>query len=215
MDNINYIFDLIQKSDVTLIGYTYRVENIKDEIISKMPCYRLGEINSSFSFKAYMRDIKINQILDDLAYFKYIVLDIADVRVSSDDGVLNPLSRVKLIERLISNIRQDKLCNEAFGNYLGSDFDDPESHVEEKFETPYKLIITTPLYKQPSNEHDIKSFTGGSKPLYMADFAFVIKEPKLLTKSNIKVIKNRHDYERDNISLDGLKEYKYNEISNK
>jgi len=215
MKQIDYIFDLIEKSDVTLIGYTHRVENIKDEIISKMPCYKLGEISSSFSLKAYMRDIKLNQILEDGEYFKYIVLDIGDIRIV-DDNKLNPMGRVKLIERIISNIREDmyKLYNEVCGNDLGSDFDDPESHVEEKFETPYKLIVTTPLYRS-SVEHDIKNFTGGSKPLYMSDFAFVIQEPKLLIKSNIKVIKNRHDVDIDNISLEGLKEYKYNEISNK
>lgn len=43
----------------------------------------------------------------------------------------------------------------------------------------------------------------------MSDLVFAIQEPKLFKKSTIKVIKNRHDIEVDNISLDDLKEYKY------
>lgn len=211
MRQIDYIYDLIDKSDITLIGYTFKVERIKDELISKLPCFKLGEISSSFSLKAYMRDIKLDQILGEGEYFKWLVLDIGDITIPTDKDMLG---RAKIIERVISNIREDmyKLYRELSHNSLGSDFDDPESHIEEKYETPYKLIVTAPMYKS-SSEHDINNFTGGSRPMYMSDFAFVIQEPKLFNKSTIKVIKNRHDIEMSNISLDGLKEYKY-ETSN-
>lgn len=210
MKQIDYIYDLIDKSDVTLIGYTFKVERIKDELISKLPCFKLGEISSSFSFKAYMRDIKLGQILDDVKYFKYIILDISDIRTPNDSNKYDMMGKAKIIESVISTIRDDmyKMYNEMCNNDLGSDFDDPDNHIDVKYETPYKLIVTTPMYKS-SPDHDINNFTGGSRPMYMSDFAFVIQEPKLFGEPVIKVIKNRHGIENSNISIDGLKEYKY------
>lgn len=143
MEDINYIYELISKSNVTLIGYTYKVERIKDEFISKLPCFKLGEISSSFSFKSYMRDIKLNQILEDVNYFKYIVLDIGDIKVDKD-----PIYRVKMIKKIVSNIRED-----MYKIYTDDDLD-------KKFEPPYRLIITTTMYKSPT-EYDINNFTGG------------------------------------------------------
>lgn len=196
MDNI--IYDLIGKSDVTLIGYTYKVERIKDELISKIPCYKLGEISSSFSLKSIIRDIKLNQILEDesFKYFKYIILDIGDV-VNNDNKKLDTIGRNELVELITRNIRNEmmNLCGEV-----------------------YRLIITTPLNRSLINSSDplgVTNFTGGSKPLFMSDVAFIIQEPNIATNSTIKIIKNRHGIMRDSISLDGLKEYKYNEISNK
>lgn len=54
-----------------------------------------------------MRDIKLNQILeDDVVYFKYIVLDIDDVRL---DNKLNTINRVKIIKNSIEYQSIDRL----------------------------------------------------------------------------------------------------------
>ena len=49
--NAEYLFELINQSKITLLGYTFKEERIKDEIISKVSHYELPEINSSFSMK--------------------------------------------------------------------------------------------------------------------------------------------------------------------
>jgi hypothetical protein len=56
--NAEYLFELINQSKITLLGYTFKEERIKDEIISKVSHYELPEINSSFSIISYIRDSK-------------------------------------------------------------------------------------------------------------------------------------------------------------
>ncbi len=181
MKKIEYIYDLIDKSNVTLIGYSFGVERIKDELISKIPCYKLGEISSSFSIKSYLRDFKLEKILNNEYFnFKYLVFDINDIRTDVDI-----MSRIKTIKGIINSIREDMY----------------------KVKVPYKLIISCPVFKSIA---DLNTFTGGTSPLYLADFAFVIQDPKLLSSYNIKVIKNRHDIERDIlVSIDDIKQYNY------
>lgn len=210
MKDIGYIYEMIEKSDITLIGYTFKVERIKDEFISKLPCIMVGEINSSFSIKAFLRDIKLNQILDDGEYFKYLVIDISDIITSGDKNI--SMERTKLIKSIIETIRVDMYKSYPKGDDLGSDFDDPDAHATVEFETPYKLIITSPLYKSPSglnNSDLVNNFMGGTRTMYMADFAFTINEPKLFGSPSIKVMKNRHDFDNIEISFDKLTDYNY------
>lgn len=84
MKDINDIYRTLEKSDVSLIGYTFKSERIKDEFISKLPHINVGEINSSFSIRQFIRDYKISQILDDSSSYKefnWIVVDINDIEV--------------------------------------------------------------------------------------------------------------------------------------
>ena len=53
MKQIEYFFELIQKSNISLLGYRFKQERLKDEIISKLPHLVVPEINSSFSFKSF------------------------------------------------------------------------------------------------------------------------------------------------------------------
>jgi trehalose/maltose hydrolase-like predicted phosphorylase len=54
MKSLNDLFDLIKQSDVTLIGYTFQDEKIKDELISNFNYIDVVEIDSSFSFKSLL-----------------------------------------------------------------------------------------------------------------------------------------------------------------
>lgn len=191
MKQIDYIYETIGKSDITLIGYTYKFERIKDEFIYKLPCVKLGEINSSFSIKSYLRDIKLNQVLDGGEYFKWLVLDIGDIIIDPNDISID---RAKVIKRIVEHM---------YKSY-------PVSEI--KFETPYKLIITSPLHKSPSSlnpSDQVYNFNGVNRTMYMVDFAFTINEPKLFGKPSIKVLKNRHGIDNNEVSLDNLTNYKY------
>ena len=113
MKDISYIFDLLKKSDVSLLGYRFKQERIKDEIISKLPHLVVPEIDSSFSFKSFLRDLKLESILENGESVKrpeYIVLDLNDIRFKSDDLG----SRQKQIGNIIQNIRQDLYSNNTY-----------------------------------------------------------------------------------------------------
>ena len=83
---IDYLFDLLKQSDISLLGYTFKQERLKDEIISKLPHVVIPEIDSSFSFKSFLRDLKIDSILEtgySVRNPEYIVLDLNDIRYLS------------------------------------------------------------------------------------------------------------------------------------
>ena len=83
MKPINKIFEYLKESNLTMIGYKYQDERIKDELISKLPHIEIFEFDSSFSVMATL-GIKINVVknrfdgdnisisLDGLKYYKYI-----------------------------------------------------------------------------------------------------------------------------------------------
>jgi hypothetical protein len=141
------------------------------------------EINSSFSFKSFLRDLKIKSILetgDTVNNPEYLVLDLNEIIFKSDDLG----SRQRQIKDIIIKIREDM--------YSGSDI-------------PYKLLILTSLYSSGNNINDVSitNFSGGSTPIYMSNVAIVMQE------ESMKVIKNRFDDNNIEISYDKLKDYNY------
>jgi hypothetical protein len=191
MKNIEYFFELIQKSDISLLGYRFKQERLKDEIISKLPHLVVPEIDSSFSFKSFLRDLKIKSILetgDTVNNPEYLVLDLNEIRFKSD--YLG--DRQNQIGNIINKIRED-----LYSNYSGVYPQTP----------PYKLLILTSLYSSGKNVDDtsITNFKGGSKPIYMSDLVIVMEE------ESMKVIKNRFGENGDDIlvSFDKLKDYNY------
>jgi hypothetical protein len=123
MKNIEYFFELIQKSNVSLLGYRFKQERLKDEIISKLPHLVVPEINSSFSFKSFLRDLKLQSILETgetVNNPEYLVLDLNDIVFKSGDLG----GRQTQIGNILNKIREDM--------YFGP-------------ELPYKLLILTSL----------------------------------------------------------------------
>ena len=182
---IDYLFDLLKQSDISLLGYTFKQERLKDEIISKLPHVVIPEIDSSFSFKSFLRNLKLESILETGESVKnpeYIVLDLNDIRYKSSTVLVDKQYQIK---RTVEKIREDM--------YSG---------------TPsYKLLMLTSLYKSGTNtdNFDITNFMSGGVPIYMSDLSLVIQE------NSIKVIKNRFGNDGDDIliSFDKLKQYNY------
>jgi len=184
MENIDYFFNILEKSDVSLLGYSFKNERIKDEIISKIPHVEIQEIDSSFSFKNYLRDEKLKYLFEgsdksDIKVPKWFVLDINNIKS------LLLINKVKLIKEVLNNIRKD-MYSGTYG-------------IEEPF---YKLLITCPLQKTIS-DFDIHSFIGGNTPIYISDFVCTIND------NSLNVLKNRHDDNEKKISLGSLKDYTY------
>jgi hypothetical protein len=183
-EDISYFFNILEKSDISLLGYSFKYERIKDELISKIPHVEIKEIGPSFSFKSYLRNEKLNHLFEnsDLpnSNVKWFVLDINEIRASSSDLG----TRQKQIKDVIIKIREDMYS----GTYPDKPF--------------YKLLILSTMYNS-SSDFDINNFTGGSTPLYMSDFVSIIKDGYL------EVFKNRFDDNEKKISLDKLKNYTY------
>jgi hypothetical protein len=192
MKNIEYFFELIQKSDISLLGYRFKQERLKDEIISKLPHLVVPEIDSSFSFKSFLRDLKLKSILetsDTINKPEYLVLDLNDIRFDTKDLG----GRQIQIGNILNKIRED-MYSEYSSIY-------PQT-------PPYKLLILTSLYSSGKNVDDaasITNFKGGGKPIYMSDLVIVMEE------ESMKVIKNRFGENGDDIlvSFDKLKDYNY------
>ena len=183
MKSIEYFFELIQKSNISLLGYRFKQERLKDEIISKLPHLVVPEINSSFSFKSFLRDLKLQSILetgDTVNNPEYLVLDLNNIRFKSGDLG----GRQIQIGNILNKMREDM--------YSGP-------------ELPYKLLILTSLYSSGKNSDDnsITNFSGGSQPIYMSDVVIIIQD------ESMKVLKNRFDDNNIDISYNKLKDYNY------
>jgi hypothetical protein len=190
MKDIDYLFDLLKKSDFSLLGYRFKQERLKDEIISKLPYRVVPEIDSSFSFKSFLRDLKLESILEtgeSVNIPEYLVLDLNEIRFKSDDLV----SRQNQIGTILYKIRED-----LYSNYSGVYSQTP----------PYKLLILTSLYSSGMKNVDdtnITNFSGGSQPIYMSDVTIVMQD------ESMKIIKNRFDRNDIDVSYDKLKDYNY------
>ena len=185
MKPINKIFEYLKESNLTMIGYKYQDERIKDELISKLPHIEIFEFDSSFSvmsaLKRVIREKKIDSVLDGECFFSnvdFIVVDLGNFSMSKSEGVFE---RSRHISEFVGQMRKEVL------------------------ETKYSLIILSPVNSTMGSTlgNDIPSFSGGNRSIYMADMAYVIEGRK------IKIIKNRFDGDNITISLDNLKDYKY------
>jgi hypothetical protein len=184
MKPINKIFEYLKESNLTMIGYKYQDERIKDELISKLPHIEIFEFDSSFSvmsaLKRTIREKKIDSVLDDEEFSNtnFLVVDLGNFSIPKSEDAFG---RSRHISEFIGQMRKEVL------------------------ETKYSLIILSPVNSTMGSAlgNDIPSFSGGNRSIYMADMAYVIEGRK------IKIIKNRFDGDNITISLDNLKDYKY------
>lgn len=102
--NIDDIYKLIEKSNLTLIGYTYKVERIKDIFISKLNPHC---IDYPISIQSHLRDIKIDEILTnrDHIFSRYVVFDLNNVPISS------LFDKPKLIREISEKMRSESIKN--------------------------------------------------------------------------------------------------------
>lgn len=181
MKNIDYFFDLLKQSDVSLLGYTFAQEKIKDEIISKLPHL---EIDSSFS-RSNIRDIKIEHVLNNVEISKNIsskllLMDLNNIPFNGGSKISVDFDRQKKIRDIVNNLR----C--------------------EIWKSEFKLLLLSSMYTNPNGEqYNSLSFLGGISPVAESDICCVLGE------DNIKVLKNRYGSNDIKISLDGLKDYNY------
>jgi hypothetical protein len=169
MNSKEDLCSLIGESTLTLIGYTFKDERIKDELISNFNYVEIKEIDSSFSFKSFLRNEKLNQVLDSGKKFDYILLDLNNIRPTYD-GV-SKWDKSSFIRNVLEKLRE---------------------RIWVEVEPQYKIIVTSPL-NNTSDKDEMGSFVGGNQPIYMADLVVVLKG------EISRVIKNRNGGEGDYI----------------
>ena len=180
--SIAEIFDFMNESNLTIVGYKFQDERIKDEFISKLPHIEIFEFDSSFSvissLKQKVRENKIDSILEgcSVSNAKFVVVDIANLKRHKD---LSDIVFSKSVSMFLESLRADI------------------------YHTGYRLIVLSPINTSIAGGTSATSFMGGSRTLYMADLAYAIEGKK------INIVKNRFDRDQVSVSLENLKDYKY------
>lgn len=140
---IGELYNLIEKSNLVLIGYTSQYERQKDAFISKLNPHLVDEVNSSFSIIQFLRDRKIDSVLSESEiHSKYVVIDSTCVKCSEgNEDVL--FEKPKFFRKLSETLR---LESTKFG---------------------FTPIIVSPMYRDLGS--DEFNFSGGSGPMYASD----------------------------------------------
>lgn len=156
------LYEMINQSDLTLIGYTYKDERIKDALLSQIKPIQVGKVKASFSIRQHIRDIKIDEVLSTSPFYngKLIHIDLNDIEF--DGGENYSLKRARSLRSFILELR------------------------EQCINIGYKAIMTSALYQTMSNDTKIHNFMGGSSPMYASDL--IIK----FESGDLKIIKNRY-----------------------
>jgi len=205
MESLQHLYKIMDESIITILGYEMKNEDIKDEFISRLKHYNVGEINSSFDVKSTIRDIKLDSILGDGEKCDYLHLDVMNIILDKEDEKFTLMSRSRKIHEILEVFRQELLKKWEQQNQteFGLDFDDPTSHQQIKFEPDYKLIVTTPLYRSNTGNLPRNVFSGGDTMMFTADLVGVIEGGKLFSDPYIKLIKNRQGSNID-INIDDI-----------
>lgn len=172
MKTINDLFDLIKKSDITLIGYTFQDERIKDELISNLNYVDVGQIDSSFSLKSFLRSLRLDSVLENklIKSPDYILIDVGNIIYDSKD-IGSKRNNIRIIT--------EKLRSEIYSDYY------PQN-------PNIRVIITQSMnVRYPGAPYN--TFTGGNNTLYIADLALTLDSDK------IKIVKNRYGFDGDEI----------------
>lgn len=156
MHNINEFYNLLNISRISLIGYSFKDERLKDELLSKIPHIKVSDIDSSFNLMSIIRDNKIESLIGNKSLsFNFVVIDISDLKVS------NILDQLSILQKSIQNI------------------------ALQFYDYEYKLIITSPVNKSlDSNGDDNINYMGGNKPVYLSDVVFNLEGDKIRVIKN-------------------------------
>ena len=183
---IEDLFGWMDLSRFTVIGYDFRSEEIKDELISKLPSLKLEIVDSSFSLRAEIvretRERKADFLLEGKEYDipRFAVIDMTAFRLNMENYTQ--------MSRFAERIRRE-----------ATEMDMP-------------AIVIKPVNSSPGDGSDSISI-GPNQLMYVADLAISITgDREYRTRSSrIKVLKNRYSHhdQKMNVSLEEAKDFKY------
>jgi len=119
MEDISYFYKSIDNSDISLLGYNFKNERIKDEIISKISYHEIKEIDSSFSFKQLLRNQKLDNLLNNnsLKEVSHLIIDLGNLDFSG-----NVLNRKRHIGNVIAILRKEMYSPNSQDLFKPDDF---------------------------------------------------------------------------------------------
>lgn len=91
---MNNLIDLLSNSRLTILGYTYKNERIKDELISSISSIRLNNFSSN-SFLQLLRDKKISNLLNNEESSKFITFDLLDIKKDKEQNRKSDLIHIR------------------------------------------------------------------------------------------------------------------------
>jgi hypothetical protein len=102
------IYEFISKSNITTLGYSYSYERKKDDFLSNIPHYKIENYNPYEKLTSYIRDQKINSILNetnDPSKHKTIVLDLGNLFIKGGDR------KFIVVRRMVEYLRNFSIEN--------------------------------------------------------------------------------------------------------
>jgi hypothetical protein len=158
----NEFYELVNKSNITTLGYSFIDERLKDELISQISYIDVGKIDSSFSIKSFIRDIKLNKILNnDFSFEKitHILFDTNNIKTGST--------------------LKERIERRRFFSFLKTS----------EYDENIKIIITSSTIDNVLAYPDTLVPRLESELLYISDLVMVICENK--KHKSLKIEKNR------------------------
>jgi hypothetical protein len=168
MKNSDDLVKLIEKSPITFMASPYG-EKWLDEFLLNFNYIKIDNLNSSFSFKEFVRNLKIKTIIDNEIHPEFLLIDIDDVehdRLSLGD-------QWRQITIILSKL-EDGIYDS------GKNF--PGEHQ-------FKILI---IYTTNDSVNPT-SVMSGNKALYMSDLAIVFQQHVA------KVVKSRFVKDGENL----------------
>jgi hypothetical protein len=139
--NISKITDLISQSKLTLIGYTFAKEKFLYKIVSDINPIKIGIDSFDFRLGSYIRDRKIDNIIDGVSFNKKIYINLSEISIEYEK---DSMSRPKLVNRFVANLRDDALKYDC------------------------SVMVSTSLYKNLANTSPSGlKFSSGSQIMYI------------------------------------------------
>lgn len=101
MDNSTDIINLLNKSSVSLIGFSYKYEREVHGLLSNFNYKNINEFNS---LKTIIRELRISSILDN-EETEFIVINIGDMKLSESHTSMAKTIRDKVSDIINDNLR--------------------------------------------------------------------------------------------------------------
>jgi hypothetical protein len=152
MTSLSNIIEIIKELKITTIIYDTRGEVYKDLLLKKINYIELQPYVDNINIKQYIRDLKINSLLEDVLLSNRFLFDLSKIKYKNDDF----LSRPKVIRNVCQKLQ------------------------EEIYNVQYGLILTAQGHNSINSIGDTNMTPlGGNTPIFISDLVLSIQGDSL------------------------------------
>jgi hypothetical protein len=169
MRNVDDLIALVNKSPITFIASPHG-EKWSDEFLLNFNYLKIDNLNSSFCFKEFVRNVKIENLLENRSQPNFFLIDIDDIPFDGESLGDQWRQITLILTKLEDGIYES-----------GKNFpNNPE----------FRILITCSTYDSIREDNH---YVSGNKALYMSDLAIVFHQHVA------KVVKSRFVKNGENI----------------